>query len=84
MNPQKVKLSKAEADTIKKLDSRKAAIDVFIKTIMSQGENRISELQQESMEVWRKLDKAHNLDLDHIQYNMDTDGLTLVPTAIKL
>lgn len=82
--PTKVKLLPAEAKALRKLNDKKAGIDNFIQTIVSQGETRIAELQTEGRGIWEGIQKQHDIDLDNVNYVLDNDGEHLVPTGMKL
>lgn len=82
--PTKVKLSKPEAASLRKLNDKKAGVEAFTRTIMQQGEARLAELQSEGRSIWEGIRIAHDLDLDSVNYNLDEDGETLVPVGMKL
>ena len=82
--PQTVKLSKDESAKLRKLNDKTQAIDSFVKTVVAQGEARIAELQAEGRDIWSTIAATHSLDLQSVNYSLDDDGETLIPTGMKL
>lgn len=80
--PGKVTLSPSEVTLLNKVTAKQAAIDGFVKTIMQQGEARLAELQTEQRDAWVSVSKAHNIDLDAVDYRLDDN--VLVPVRMKL
>jgi len=82
--PKTIDLTKAETATLAKVADKKAAIDNFVKTVVSQGEARLAELNAEGRDVWDKLSKAYDLDLKNVNYAISDDGTKLVPVGMNL
>jgi uncharacterized protein HemX len=73
------------------LAARQASVQQFLKTVVAQGEQRLTELQQDAQKLhtdtqklWLLLKAKYQLDLDHINYDLSEDGKSIVPTAVKL
>ena len=82
--PETVVLTKAETSALAKIGDKKAAIDSFVKTVVTQGEARLAELNQEGREVWSKLAAAYDLDLTNVNYAISDDGTKLIPVGMNL
>jgi len=80
--PERVKLAPKEVSMLNKITAKQAALDSFVKTIMAQGEARLSELGLEQKDVWDAIGKAHGIDLQKVDYKLEDD--TLIPVRLVL
>lgn len=79
--PNKIKLEPSEAKALQNLSVKQQAISEFVQLVTSQGEQRLSSLRNETADVWDKLRKKYDLDLEHVNYTLDNDGEHIIPIS---
>jgi hypothetical protein len=84
MLPQKIKLDGDLSKRLKKLNDKQLAIQQFVGLVTRQGEERIAELTAEGRQVWQDVAARYKIDLDRVQWNLDSDGETIVPVGMRL
>lgn len=82
--PQKIKLDPDLAKRLQKLNDKQIGIQQFVGMIQQQGESRIAELVEEGRAIWNAIASRYNLDVERVQYNLDKDGVTIIPVGMKL
>lgn len=78
-----VKLDKQDTAALKKLHDSQQAISQFVDMISKQGELRLSQVQDEGRQIWTKLAKKYDLDLERAAYTLSNDGTELVLTGVR-
>jgi hypothetical protein len=84
MLPQKIKLDGDLAKRLKKLNDKQLGVQQFVQMVARQGEERVAELTAEGRSIWQDIAKRYALDLDRVQWNLDSDGETIVPVGMRL
>lgn len=75
---QKVSLSPEDAAALRALNDKMQGVQAWVSAVSQQGERRIAELTQEGRELWMRLGKTYEIDITKQNYDLDTDGESLV------
>ena len=78
-----VELDDVDRKALKKLNDSQVAVTQFVDLVSKQGEARLSQVQEEGREVWQKIAKKYDLDLEKCAYTMSNDGKQLVLTGVR-
>ena len=71
-------LDSEDMSLLRTIQNDARAIDQFIKMTVSQGESRLSELNQRQREAWTKIAKKYELDLRREDWALKDDGSAIV------
>jgi hypothetical protein len=82
--PQKVKLDADLAKRLQKLHDKQAGITQFVNLVTQQGQERIAECSKEGREIYQEIARRHGIDAERVSWNLDNDGVTLVPIGMSL
>ena len=82
--PKRIKLDKDLAARLRKLNDRREGVQQFVQMITRQGEERLGELMNEGRGIWDDVQKRYGIDLENVSWNLDKDGETIVPVALRL
>jgi hypothetical protein len=77
--PQPVKLSPAEATTLRTVLNKKQAVQTWVQMCAAQGEQRIHDLMAEEQKTMIAIAKSNGLDLKSTLYVFDPMSDQLVP-----
>lgn len=72
--PANIVIDPSDADAIRKLDTLRAANASFVQSMRQAGERRHQELMEQGREVWTRIGLKYGLDLNHVQYDLTTEG----------
>jgi hypothetical protein len=80
----KITLSSDEAKRLIALNDKQASMQQVISIAQANWERRGSELVAEGRAIWKDIATAHGLDLEKVNYTLDSDGKALIPVSARL
>ena len=84
MIPKRVKISKEEAQKLRRLAEKQGSIQEFVRRVTEQGSEIIRQAQNESSKMWIQIAKDYNLDLDSIHWVVDPEKDEVIPVQMRL
>lgn len=76
--PEDIKLDPTDAEALRKLNDQQASNAAFAEQVRVAGERRNMELVQQGRTIWTGLAKKYDLDVQNVQYALNTEGTALV------
>lgn len=78
----KIKISPSDARALKEFEDRRVAFARLVEMAQGNWERKNQEITQAGRELWERLGKEYNLDLERVNYG--GEGEFLVPLAVRL
>jgi len=78
-----VALDPVDTKALKKLHDSQQGVAQFVDMVTKQGEMRLQQVQEEGRDIWAKIAKKYNLDLEKCAYTLSNDGTSLVLTGVR-
>jgi hypothetical protein len=74
IRPEPIEISAGHADGLRKLNAMRIGNAGFVEQMRVAGERRNAELVQEGAKLWSELATTYNLDVEHVAYDLASDG----------